>query len=266
MTLFVFIFPHFWKWPYTERDKTALSQAPSWEHPFGTDDLGHDYFAQRHAGRPEVASRSPSSSSLLGHGHRRVVGAFSGYFRGWTERVLMRFTDLMLTIPALVIAAVLGRISGGGYRWLLSSGAVGLVLWTTLARIVRGEFLSLREKEFVEAARAIGASDRRIIFRHILPNVLGHDHRRPPPSTIADGHPPRDGAELPRLRRAVARHVARASSSATTRRPSRPARGCSGSRACSSSSSRCRVNFIGDGLRDAFDPKQTGCRRQQRLE
>jgi len=100
-----------------------------------------------------------------------VVGALAGYFRGWVESVLMRITDVFLTIPLLLIAAVVGQISGGGVVQL--SLLLGLLVWTALARLVRGEFLSLREKEFVEAARAMGASSARIIFRHILPNALG---------------------------------------------------------------------------------------------
>jgi peptide/nickel transport system permease protein len=84
----------------------------------------------------------------------------------------MRFTDLALTIPALAIAATLGRQVKGGGWWLLALIIAG-TSWMSIARIIRGEFLSLREKEFVESARAIGASDRRIIFRHMLPNVVG---------------------------------------------------------------------------------------------
>ena len=121
-----------------------------------------------------------------------VVGAFAGFYRGKTDAVLMRFVDLLLTIPAIVIAATLGRnISGGGW-WLLAI-ILALILWGSISRVVRGEFLSLREKEFVESARAIGASDRRIIFKHILPNILGLGDRE----RHARGghrHPARDGA------------------------------------------------------------------------
>ena len=116
--------------------------------------------------------------------------------------------------------------------------ALGLFTWTGLARLVRAEFLALREREFVDAARVANASDRRIIFKHILPNTVG---------TIvvsvdaADGrrHPHRGGARLPRLRRPAAARSRSARSSATTRAPSRPDRGCSSGRACSSSPSCC---------------------------
>ncbi|MGV9775118.1 ABC transporter permease [Streptosporangium sp. NPDC003464] len=141
------------------------------EHPFGQDDIGIDYFALTMRGAQQsiiIAFIVGIVATLSG----TVVGALAGYFRGRIEAVLMRLTDVMITIPVLVIAAVVGRMMG-------DSGAVvlglflGLVTWPTLGRLVRGEFLSLREKEFVEAARAIGTRPSRIIFRHILPNTIG---------------------------------------------------------------------------------------------
>ena len=101
-----------------------------------------------------------------------LIGALAGFFRGWVESVLMRVTDVFLTMPLLLIAAVVGRIGGGGGPLQLAL-LLGLLVWMSLARLVRGEFLSLREKEFVEAARAMGASSGRIIFKHILPNSVG---------------------------------------------------------------------------------------------
>jgi ABC-type dipeptide/oligopeptide/nickel transport system permease subunit len=139
-------------------------------HPFGQDDIGRDYFALTMRGAQRsilIALMVGLVSTVLGV----VVGALAGYFRGWVESVLMRITDVFLTIPLLLIAAVVGRISGGGVVQL--SLLLGLLVWVSLARLVRAEFLSLREKEFVEAARAMGASSGRIIFRHILPNALG---------------------------------------------------------------------------------------------
>jgi peptide/nickel transport system permease protein len=140
-------------------------------NPFGQDNVGKDYFALTMRG----AQRSLIIAFVVGFTSTTVgtvVGAVSGYFRGWVESVLMRFTDVMITIPVIVIAAVLGRRFGGTGIVVLAL-VLGLVTWTGLARLVRGEFLSLREKEFVEAARAMGAGSARIIFRHILPNVLG---------------------------------------------------------------------------------------------
>lgn len=141
------------------------------EHPFGQDNVGKDYFALTMRG----AQRSIIIAFVVGFVSTAVgtiIGAVAGYFRGRSEATLMRFTDVMITIPTLVIAAVLGRTFGGSGIVMLAL-VLGFVTWMGLARIVRGEFLSLREKEFVEAARALGAGPGRIIFRHILPNTLG---------------------------------------------------------------------------------------------
>ena len=103
-----------------------------------------------------------------------VVGAVSGYFGGWVDSVLMRLTDLIIVIPLLVLAAVLGQMASGMKMGILPLAVVlGLVSWTSLARLVRGEVLSLREKEFVAAAVAMGAKPGRLIFKHLLPNTIG---------------------------------------------------------------------------------------------
>ncbi len=152
--------------PWLDGDGFAIGA-----NPFGQDNVGKDYFALTMRG----AQRSLIIAFVVGFVSTAVgtvIGAVSGYFRGWVESVLMRFTDVMITIPVIVIAAVLGR-RFGGTGIVVFALVLGLVTWTGLARLVRGEFLSLREKEFVEAARAMGASSGRIIFRHILPNVLG---------------------------------------------------------------------------------------------
>lgn len=141
------------------------------EHPFGQDNIGVDYFALT----MRAAQISLIVAVLVGLGATVVgtlIGAAAGYFRGRTEAILMRFTDVMITIPTLVIAAVLGRAYGAAGPIILGI-ILGLVTWTGLARLVRGEFLALREKEFVEAARAAGTKSRRIIVKHMLPNVIG---------------------------------------------------------------------------------------------
>jgi peptide/nickel transport system permease protein len=100
-----------------------------------------------------------------------VVGAVSGFLRGRVDSLLMRFTDVIIIIPTLVLGAVLGRTFGGN---AIALGLLlGFIAWTGLARLVRAEFLSLREREFVDAARVAGASTTRIIFKHILPNSVG---------------------------------------------------------------------------------------------
>jgi ABC-type dipeptide/oligopeptide/nickel transport system permease subunit len=141
------------------------------DHPFGQDSSGRDYFALAMRGMQQsiiIALLVGLVSTVLG----TLIGALAGYYRGWTEGVLMRITDVIITIPLIAAAAVVAnRIGGAG---IVPMGLfLGALTWTSLARIVRGEFLSLREREFVDAARSIGASSRRIIFRHILPNTIG---------------------------------------------------------------------------------------------
>lgn len=140
-------------------------------HFFGTDQLGRDYFTRVLFGirtTVRVAFLVAFLSTAIG----TTIGALAGYYGGWVDNVLMRITDLILTLPylpvLLVAAALLGRGSPNRVAVILA-----LLFWTYLARIVRGTFLSLKQKEYVEAARAVGASDRRIILRHLLPNSGG---------------------------------------------------------------------------------------------
>jgi peptide/nickel transport system permease protein len=101
-----------------------------------------------------------------------IVGSIAGYSRGIIDAILMRFTDFIITIPTIIIGAVIGfRFGNLGVAFL--GLLLGLFSWTGLSRLVRGEFLTLREREFVDAARVAGASTRRIIFKHILPNAVG---------------------------------------------------------------------------------------------
>lgn len=252
VALFVFFFPIFWEWPFTKRDKTALSQAPSWNHPFGTDELGKDGLGRVMRGTQrslEIAIIAAFLITVIGV----FLGAIAGYFRGWIDAVIMRFTDLVLTLPLLVIVAVVS-VGYPGSPWYTIPVILGLVAWTTLARIVRAEFMSLREKEFVEAARAVGARDRRIIFRHILPNLAG-------PIIVATTLSIAGtiitetalsflglGVRAPDVSLGL---LIQSSLTAFKTRPWLfwfPAVAIVVVCLC--------VNFIGDGLRDAFDPKQ----------
>ena len=146
------------------------------EHPFGQDNLGRDLFAMTMRGTQMTLLVMVLVGTLTGI-IGTVIGAVSGYFRGWIEAILMRLTDVIIIIPLLILAAVLGRFAGDQFTGNLATIAlgvfVGVVIWTGLSRIVRGEFLSLREREFVDAARIAGASNTRIIFKHILPNAVG---------------------------------------------------------------------------------------------
>lgn len=141
------------------------------EHPLGQDNVGRDVFA--------LVMRGTQTSLLvmfivgiLSSAIGIAVGAVAGYFRGRLDNVIMRFTDMIITIPVIMIGAILGRWVGGATPVLLAI-ALSMVTWTTMARLVRGEFLALREREFVDAARVAGASDVRIMFKHILPNAIG---------------------------------------------------------------------------------------------
>ena len=140
------------------------------EHPFGQDSVGRDYFAMTMRGT-QISLAVTAMVGLISAFIGVVIGAFSGYFRGAVETVLMRFTDMIIIVPVLLVGAVIAYNAGGGV--LVLGVLLGLTTWTGMARLVRGDFLTLREREFVDAARLAGASDRRIIFKHILPNAVG---------------------------------------------------------------------------------------------
>jgi ABC-type dipeptide/oligopeptide/nickel transport system permease subunit len=159
--------------PYSfeQIDLNNVLAAPSGAHYFGTDEIGRDFYSRVIYGirtSEEVGVFVAFVSSILG----LIVGAISGYYGGLIDNLLMRITDLVLTLPALAILLTASALLGEGSQWRISL-ILTLFFWTGLARVVRGIFLSLREKEYVEAARASGAGDLRIMFRHILPNTLG---------------------------------------------------------------------------------------------
>jgi ABC-type dipeptide/oligopeptide/nickel transport system permease subunit len=168
------VFAH-WIAPYAfdEIDLENVRHAPTTaaHHFFGTDQLGRDYFSRVIFGirtSMEVGVFVAFASSIIGI----IIGAISGYYGGWIDNILMRITDLILTLPALAILLTAAALLGQGSQWRVSI-ILAAFFWTGLARIVRGVFLSLREKEYVEAAKAAGSGDVRIMFRHILPNTLG---------------------------------------------------------------------------------------------
>src|SRR5699024_9952702 len=101
-----------------------------------------------------------------------IIGALAGYYRGWIDSVLMRITDGFIILPVIVVGSILGVLVGGSSGPMLGL-ALGCILWVGLARLVRGDFMSLREREFVDSARVAGAGDFRIMFKHMLPNAMG---------------------------------------------------------------------------------------------
>ena len=173
LVLFAFFGPLFWHTPYTEMTND-IQVGPSGTHPFGTDSNGYDLFSQVMHGTQRTLEIAVSVS-LVSTSIGAAYGAVAGFYRGWVDTVMMRFADLVLTLPALVFAIIITdkaspTVAG---QWYFLAGILAALFWPSCARVVRSQVLSLREKEFVEAARALGGSDRRIIFRHILPNTLG---------------------------------------------------------------------------------------------
>jgi peptide/nickel transport system permease protein len=153
----------------TKTDFNALLLPPSQAHPLGTDDLGRDLLSRIIFGaRTSLLAGVISVGLALAMG--LPLGLISGYFRGHLDNVLMRFTDALLSFPFLVLALAIAAILGAGLSKAMI--AIGIVFTPGFIRLSRAQVLSERERTYVEAARALGASDRRIILRHILPNSL----------------------------------------------------------------------------------------------
>jgi len=150
-------------------DRKHILEPPERLHPLGTDDLGRDVLSRMIWGSRislSVGFVAGGIATLIG----MLLGALSGYYGGWTDRVIMRFIDIMLSIPTFfLILAVIAFI--GPSIWNIMT-VIGLTSWMSVARLVRAEFLTLKEREFVLAARAVGAGDLRIIFRHIMINSM----------------------------------------------------------------------------------------------
>jgi peptide/nickel transport system permease protein len=167
--LLAFVGPFLTPWQWTEKDFTAFTAPPSATHWFGTNQIGADMYA--------VSLHGMQKSLIIGLVAAVVatslaagVGAFAGYFGGWTDRVGMWIVDLLLVLPAFLIIAILSP-AFRGRSWLVFVALLAAFLWMVTARIVRGMTISVREREYVLAARYMGVSGPRIIFRHILPNL-----------------------------------------------------------------------------------------------
>ncbi|HWG24583.1 ABC transporter permease [Actinospica sp.] len=170
IVLLAFVGGALWHYKYTDITPDN-SVPPSGTHPFGTDNLGYDEFARVLRGTQrslEIAFTVAILATVVG----TIWGAIAGFYRGIVDSVMMRIVDLVLTIPIIAAGALLGHhFQSAG--WSALALVIAGLSWPAVSRIVRGQTLSLREKEYVEAARALGAKDSRIIFRHILPNVIG---------------------------------------------------------------------------------------------
>jgi len=177
--LAVFLGPFFWTLDATFIDIRARNQGPSWLHPFGTDQLGRDTLARMIKGGQtsvSVGLTAMGLSLVLGTG----IGVLAGYFKRM-DGPLMRLTDLFLALPILPLLLVIIMLFRDPLRnafgpesgiFILIVFVIGITSWMQTARIVRGDVLALKEREFVLAARSIGTPERRMITRHILPNVM----------------------------------------------------------------------------------------------
>jgi len=150
-------------------DRRHILEPPEITHPLGTDDLGRDLLSRMIYGARislAVGFVAVGIATLIG----MVLGALAGYYGSWLDRIVMRFIDIMLSIPTFfLILAVIAFIGPSIWNIMV---IIGLTSWMGVARLVRAEFLSLKEREFVLAAKAVGASDIRIIFRHIMINSM----------------------------------------------------------------------------------------------
>ncbi|WP_321828683.1 ABC transporter permease [Thalassovita sp.] len=174
---FVIIGPFFAVWDHETIDWTAMGDvvglgAPSISsgHYFGVDDLGRDLYS-----RTIQATQTSLLVGLIGAGMALVVGTFygiiAGYFGGRLDGLMMRFVDILLAIPTTLVIILILVVAGKSFTTLFL--ALGAVSWLTMSRIVRGQTLALKSREFIEAARAGGVSDAGIVTRHILPNLAG---------------------------------------------------------------------------------------------
>jgi peptide/nickel transport system permease protein len=163
-----------WLAPYPEHIAGGVSTAarfgpPSAQHWFGTNEMGQDVLSLV-LGGARVSVLAGLAVVLLGALVGTVVGAVAGYAGGWTDEILMRLTDLKLTIPGLILAMAVAAALGPGIVNMVF--AIALSWWPGFARLVRGEVMSRKQDLYVTAARAVGAGPARIVFRHILPNVM----------------------------------------------------------------------------------------------
>jgi peptide/nickel transport system permease protein len=150
-------------------DRKHILEPPGIQHPLGTDDLGRDVLSRMIWGSQislSVGFVAVGISVIMG----MMFGSLSGYYGGWMDRIIMRFIDIMLSVPTFfLILAVIAFIGSSIWNIMI---IIGITSWMGVARLVRAEFLSLKEREYVLAARAVGASNMRIIFRHIMVNSL----------------------------------------------------------------------------------------------
>ncbi len=169
LIILAFVVPIFWPYNYADTSSGGYLD-PSSTHPLGTNQVGNDMLAQLMRGTQlslQIAFVVAIISTFIGV----MLGALGGYLRGAVDSLIGRAIDLFLIVPQVVLAAIL--VSGLGGSWYTVAFILAFTLWMSTARIIRGETLSLAAQEFIEAARAAGASTWRIITRHLIPNMIG---------------------------------------------------------------------------------------------
>jgi oligopeptide transport system permease protein len=177
VALFAIFGNHLAAWPNDEMDFSVMGQAaelgaPSWSngHYFGTDDLGRDLFSRTVQGT-QVSLMVGLIGSAIAVVVGTLYGAVAGYAGGRTDAIMMRIVDILLAIPYMFVLILLLVVFGRSMAMLFLG--IGLISWLEMSRIVRGQTLSLKHREFIEAARATGVAGWRIILRHVVPNLLG---------------------------------------------------------------------------------------------
>jgi peptide/nickel transport system permease protein len=181
LVLSVLVGPLVWRLPINDIDFKAKLKGPSWNHPLGTDDLGQDVLARMlYGGRISLAVGIAAMLIAISIG--TAIGATSGFLGGAVDHTLMRITDMFLSLPGLPLLLLIVYLFRDALRkalgpevgiFILIVAVIGGLRWMPVARLVRAQFLSLREKEFVESARSLGAAPLRQVVRHILPNSMG---------------------------------------------------------------------------------------------
>ncbi|MBB6121850.1 ABC transporter permease [Nocardiopsis algeriensis] len=258
IALTAFIGPLFWKWGHTIHLDIPPNQPPSADHPLGTTTAGHDVLGQLMRGAQQTL-KVAFTVSIMGTVIGSLWGAAAGYYGGRVDAIMMRVVDVFMIVPLLVMVSAVAGNAQAGTTWYAVAFIIGFFSWAQIARVVRGVVLSLREQEFVEAARAAGASPGWIIVRHLLPNAAG-------PIIVAATlliavailleagmSFLQFGIQPPDI--SLGQMINDARTAAATRPWLFYPPGVLLVVIC------LTINFIGDGLRDALDPRQTMVRR-----
>lgn len=169
-TFFAFIGPTMTEYDYKTNDYTSINQSPSSEHWFGTDELGRDLWERVWEGA-KVSLFIGLMAALVQTTLGIIIGGIAGLFGGKVDMVIMRIVDILIAIPYMIVVIMIMVIMGSGIIPIII--ALTITGWVDMARLVRGQILQLKNQEFILAARTLGASSGRLLFKHLLPNSLG---------------------------------------------------------------------------------------------